>query len=82
MWAFKIFLWLFIKIQNKIKKWFIWEIDKLLLIWERDRHWFVFPLIYVFIGWLFYMSWLGIEPATLAYWDNALTNWAVNQGLK
>ena len=26
------------------------------------------------------MPWLGIEPTTLAYQDNALTNWATQPG--
>ena len=46
----------------------------------RERHWFAVPLIYVFIGWLLYVPWLGIEPqpwcigTTLTSWT--LTKWA------
>ena len=32
--------------------------------------------MYAFIGWFLYVLWLGIGPTTLAYWDDALTNWA------
>ena len=31
--------------------------------------------IYAFIGWFYYVSWLGVEPATLVY-----TNWATWPG--
>ena len=57
-----------------------------LVVWEgvggreRERHQFVVPLIYSFIGWFLYVPWLGIEPATLVYWDDALTNWATCPG--
>ena len=44
--------------------------------WEREKHWFVVPLIYSFVGWFLYVPWPGIEPTTVAHWDNALTNWA------
>ena len=43
---------------------------------QTDRHWFVVPLIYAFIGWFLYVPWLGIESATVVNWDNALTKWA------
>ena len=39
---------------------------------ERDH--FVVPLTYAFIGWCLHVPWPGIEPSTLAYWDNTLTN--------
>ena len=39
--------------------------------WEREKHWFV-PVIYAFIAWFSYVPWLEIEPATLAYQDDAL----------
>ena len=47
-----------------------------LLTWERERHWFVFPLIYAFICCFFYVPRPGIKPTTLANWNNALDNWA------
>ena len=47
---------------------------------ERETSIFVFLLMYTFIGWFFYVCWTGIEPTTLAYWDNALTNWALQPG--
>ena len=54
----------------------LWTLFFYWLIWEKERdHRFVVPLIYAFIGWLLYVPWLGIEPATLVYSDNALTNW-------
>ena len=44
---------------------------------ERDKNIdFFVPLIYAFTGCSLYVSGPGIEPATLAYWNNALTNWA------
>ena len=36
--------------------------------------------IYAFIGWFLYVASLGIKPATFAYWDDALTNWATWPG--
>ena len=48
---------------------------------ERERHWFVVPLVYAFIGWFFYVPWPRIEPITLVYWDDTLTNWAAWSGL-
>ena len=47
---------------------------------EWERHRFVGPLIYAFIGWFLYVPWLGIEPATLGYGDDSLTNWATWPG--
>ena len=44
----------------------------------RGGHRFSVPLIYAFIGftgWLLYVPWQGIGPATLVCWDDALTNW-------
>ena len=43
---------------------------------ERERNNdFIIPLIYEFIGWLIlYVPWPGIEPTTLVYQDDALTN--------
>ena len=63
---------------------FIVKSDKVLLLlfyllfWEKEREkqWFVFPLIYAFIGWFLYVPWLGIEPPKLMYWDDTLANWA------
>lgn len=52
---------------------------------ERERDWetwFGVPLIYVFIGWFLYVPWPGTKPATLAYRDSALTNWATQPGPK
>ena len=43
---------------------------------EIEKHWLMVPLIYAFIGWFFHVPWLGIEPSTLVYRDDALTNWA------
>ena len=48
---------------------------------ERERERFVVPFISAFIGWFLYVHWPGIEPATLAYGDNALINWATCPGL-
>ena len=49
---------------------------------ERERERFVFPLIYVFIGWFLYVPCPEIEPVTLEYGDDALTNWATQPGLR
>lgn len=40
----------------------------------------LFPLIYAFIGCMLYVPWLEIEPITLAYWYDALTNGATQLG--
>ena len=47
---------------------------------EREKHQFVILLIYAFIGWCLHVPWLGIEPTTLVYWEDALTNWATWAG--
>lgn len=41
----------------------------------------VCPTICAFISWFLYVSWPGIETATLAYRKNALTNWTSPPGL-
>lgn len=41
----------------------------------REKYWFAVPLIYIFISWSLRVPWPRIEPATLAYPDDALTNW-------
>ena len=41
-----------------------------LLIWERQRQWFVVPLIYAYIGWFVYVPCLGVKPATFIYRDD------------
>ena len=46
---------------------------------ERDQ--FVVPPIHALTGWFFYVPWPGIEPTTLVYRDNGLTNWATWPGL-
>ena len=48
---------------------------------ERERDWFVVPFIYAFIGFFLYVPWPGIEPTTLAHWDNTVTHWAACPGL-
>ena len=45
----------------------------------RKEHQFV-PLIYACISWFLYVPWPGIKPATLLYWDDALTTWATQLG--
>ena len=49
---------------------------------ERVRHQFVVSLIYAFIGWFLYVSWPEIEPETLVYWGDTLTNWVTWPGPK
>ena len=49
---------------------------------ERKKHWYAVPLIYVLIGCFFYVPRWGIEPTTLAYSDNVLTNWPTWPGLQ
>lgn len=46
----------------------------------REKHWFAISLLYAFICWFLYVPCLNIEAAPLAYWDNALTNWATQPG--
>ena len=43
---------------------------------EKEKYWSVFLPIYAFIGCFFYVPWSGIEPATLVYWGDILTNGA------
>ena len=43
---------------------------------EGERHPFVVPLIYGFIGWCLLCVLARVWTATVAYQDNALTNWA------
>ena len=47
---------------------------------EREKHWFVVPLTYPFTGCLLYVPWLGTEPSTLEYWDDALNSSATQPG--
>lgn len=47
---------------------------------EKEKHRFVVPCIYSFIGWWLYVPWLEIEPSTLAHGDSTLTTWAPGQG--
>ena len=59
-----------------------------LLIWERGRgsrgetekHRFVVPLTYALTVCFLPVPWAEMEPVTLAYQDDALTNWAPGQG--
>ena len=46
----------------------------------REKHWFVIPLIYAFMGCFLYVPWLGIESTTLLYQDDTLTSWATQPG--
>ena len=48
---------------------------------DREKHWFVVPLIYAFVGWFLYVPWLEMELATLVYGDNVLSNWAARPEL-
>ena len=47
---------------------------------ERNND-FVVPLTDAFVGSFLYVPWPEIKPATLAYWDDALTKWANQPGL-
>ena len=70
-----------INLRRKKKK-ELQELKKLFIdFWERNVD-LLFPLFCAFIGCFLYVPWTGIEPAALAYWDNALTNWATQPGLK
>ena len=44
----------------------------LVIIRERQRDWFVVPLIYAFIGWYFYVAWPQIKPTISVDQDDAL----------
>ena len=48
----------------------------------REMHWFVVSLIYAVIGCFLYVTWLEIEPRTLTYWQDALTNELPDQGIQ
>ena len=71
-----------LQIYVEIKIIFLFLNFYLLILRKREKHWFVVPLIYAFIGWLPYVPWPGIKPATLMYQDDALTNWAPWPGPK
>ena len=48
---------------------------------EREKNIILLShLIYAFIGWFWYVPCPGIKPTTVAYPDNALTNWATQLG--
>ena len=47
---------------------------------EREKHWFVVPLFHAFISWFLFVPWPRVTPSTLAYWEDALTNWVTGQG--
>lgn len=53
-----------------------------LFILERGKntHSFVEPVIYALIGCFLYVSWLEIEPQTLTYLDDTVTNELHSQG--
>ena len=52
-----------------------------LLIWERESNVdFVFSFIYAFIGRLSCASWLEMEPETVVYQEDTVTNWATLPG--
>lgn len=60
---------------------FFFFFKKLILEKERGRreiekHQFALPHIYVFTSWFLYVPWPGFESATLAYQDDAPTQWA------
>ena len=46
----------------------------------RERETWICCSTYVFTGWFLCVSWLGIKPTTLTYWDNTLPNWATWPG--
>ena len=46
----------------------------------RERNIDFCSTIYAFFGWVLYVSWPGIDPTTLAYWDDTPTNWATQPG--
>lgn len=46
---------------------------------EGKRDQFV-PIIYTFSGWFLYVLWPGIEPTTLEYRDDDISNWAMGPG--
>ena len=52
--------------------WFFFE--------REEKHQFVVPLIYVFIGCFLCVPWLGKKPKILVYPDNVLTNWGTWPG--
>ena len=43
---------------------------------KRDMDFLFHLFIHSFIGWFLCVPWPGIKPATLIYWDDALSDWA------
>ena len=63
------------QVQSKCQLDYYFVIDFRLREEGKERNiYFVVPLIYEFIGWFQDVLWPGIEPATLVYWNDALTN--------
>ena len=46
----------------------------------REKYWSLVPLVFAFIGWFLYVPWPGIEPSTLVYGYDTVTNGATCPG--
>ena len=69
-----LFIFIFLKQCNKVHFHLIFYL--LILEGKGEKETSIcFPLIYTFIGCFLYVPWPGIEPASVVYSDNALTNW-------
>ena len=71
-------MWFGIDCRGEVRRWWfnIWFFKKIffnLLIWERQKHLFVVPLIYAFIGWFLYVLWPGIQLTTFVHQKDTLT---------
>ena len=47
---------------------------------QRERHWFVVPLIYAFISWFLYVPWWDINPQPWHGWTVLLPTQLAGQG--
>ena len=77
------------RVWNRLAKYFFYFLIIYSLILEREEggreerresHQSVVPPIHTFIGCPLCVPWLDIEPTTLAYQGDALTNWATWPG--
>lgn len=82
---------IFIGAQSLLNKWLCIQRLSVHFYWwcsrerkerrEREKHIFVVPLIYSFIGCILCEPWLEIKPATLSFGDDAFTNEATLPGM-
>ena len=66
--------------MRKQHKWLCLFMVNIIDFW-RERHRSASPLIYAFLAWPLHGPWLWMEPTTMVYQDDALTDWATWPGL-